>query len=213
GADGEELAAKVRATGADIGFATDPDADRLGLVDESGRALSEEYTLALAADWLLERERAPVVVNLSTTSAMDDICGKHGVPLHRTAVGEVNVVERMLRVGAVVGGEGNGGVILPALHPGRDAVGGMALILHSVADSGATLSQRHASLPAYHMVKRSQPLARPVTDTELAELARAEFGGPLDTQDGVKVTLADGWVHVRRSNTEPIVRAIAESRD
>jgi phosphomannomutase len=209
----DDLAAKVRETGADVGFATDPDADRLSLVDETGRALSEEYTLALVADWLLERERAPVVVNLSTTSAMDDICRKHGVPLHRTAVGEVNVVERMLRVGAVVGGEGNGGVILPALHPGRDAMVGMALILQSLADSGRTLSQRYASLPAYHMVKRSQSLARPVTDAELAELARVEFGGPLDTQDGVKVTLAEGWVHVRRSNTEPIVRAIAESRD
>lgn len=208
-----DLMAKVREVGADIGFATDPDADRLGLVAENGVALSEEYTLALAADWLLARERAPMVVNLSTTGVIDEVCRKHGVPLHRTAVGEANVVARMLEVGAVIGGEGNGGVILPALHAGRDAMVGMALILQSLADSGRALSEVYASLPSYHMVKRTLPLARPVSDAELVDLARAEFGGALDTTDGVKVTLADGWVHLRRSNTEPIVRAIAESRD
>jgi phosphomannomutase len=209
----DDLAARVREVGADVGFATDPDADRLGLVDETGGALSEEYTLVLAADWLLARQPGPVVVNLSTTSAMDDVCARHGAPLHRTAVGEVNVVERMLAVGAVVGGEGNGGVILPALHAGRDAMVGMALILQSLADGDRTLSQQNAALPRYHMIKRSQPLQRPVSDAELQELAQAEFGGPLDTTDGVKVTRPEGWVHLRRSNTEPIVRAIAESRD
>jgi phosphomannomutase len=209
----DDLCARVRELDADVGFATDPDADRLGLVDENGRALSEEYTLALAADWLLKRQPGPVVVNLSTTSAMDDVCARHGVPLHRTAVGEVNVVQRMLATGAVIGGEGNGGVILPALHAGRDAMVGMALILQSLADNGCTLSQLDASLPRYHMIKRSQPLPRPVTDAELQALAQAEFGGPFDTTDGVKVTRPEGWVHLRRSNTEPIVRAIAESRD
>jgi len=208
-----DLCSKVREVGADIGFATDPDADRLGLVDETGRALSEEYTLALAADWLLSRQPGPVVVNLSTTRAMDDVCARHGVPLYRTAVGEVNVVEKMLSVGAVVGGEGNGGVILPMLHAGRDAMVGMALILQSLATSGRTLSQLDAGVPQYHMIKRSQPLPQPVSDAELQELAHAEFGGPLDTTDGVKVTRDEGWVHLRRSNTEPIVRAIAESRD
>ena len=208
-----DLMAKVREVGADVGFATDPDADRLGLVAETGEALSEEYTLALAADWLLAHAPAPMVVNLSTTSAIDDVCRRHGVPLHRTAVGEVNVVARMLEVGAVIGGEGNGGVILPALHAGRDAMVGMALILQTLANSGRTLSELYAGLPRYYMIKRAQPLARPVTDSELVDLAQAEFGGPVDTTDGVKVTLANGWVHLRRSNTEPIVRAIAESRD
>jgi len=208
-----DLCATVREVGADIGFATDPDADRLGLVDETGTALSEEYTLALAADHLLGSTPGPVVVNLSTTSALDDVCRRHGVPLSRTPVGEVNVVTRMLEVGAVIGGEGNGGVILPALHAGRDAMVGMALILQSLAASGRTLSQSYARLPHYNMVKRSQPLVRPVTDAELADLVRAEFGGSIDTADGVKVTLPEGWVHLRRSNTEPIVRAIAESPD
>jgi phosphomannomutase len=207
-----ELAARVRELGADVGFATDPDVDRLGIVSETGEALSEEYTLALAADWLLARQPAPVVVNLSTTSALDDVCRRRGVPLFRTPVGEANVVARMLEVGAVIGGEGNGGVILPMLHPGRDALVGMALILQSLTDSGRSLSQLHADLPQYHMIKRSLPLVRPVDDAELAEIARSEFGGSIDTADGVKVTLPEGWVHLRRSNTEPIVRAIAESR-
>jgi phosphomannomutase len=208
-----EVAARVRELGADIGFATDPDADRLGLVAEDGVALSEEYTLAIAADWLLARRPGPVVVNLSTTSALDEVCARHGVPLYRTPVGEANVVARMLATGAVIGGEGNGGVILPALHPGRDALVGMALILQALAETGRSLSQLHAALPRYTMVKRSQPLARPVTDAELLALVQAEFGEPADTSDGVKVTLPEGWVHLRRSNTEPIVRAIAESRD
>jgi len=208
-----DLCAQVREQGADVGFATDPDADRLGLVTEQGTPLSEEYTLALAADFLLGRHSGPVVVNLSTTRAMDDVCRKHGVPLHRTPVGEANVVGRMLEVDAVIGGEGNGGVILPALHAGRDALVGMALILQSMAEGETALSRLHAGLPQYSMVKRSQPLARPVSDAELAELVRSEFSGPIDTSDGVKVTLPEGWIHLRRSNTEPIVRAIAESED
>lgn len=206
----EELSARVRMEKAHVGFATDPDVDRLSVVDESGLALSEEYTLALAAADVLASHPGPVVVNLSTTQAMDDVCRKHGVPLYRTPVGEANVVARMLEVGAVIGGEGNGGVILPALHAGRDALVGMALILQSMAARECTVGQLYAALPRYNMVKRSLPLARPIQDQELAEIARTEFGGRIDTQDGVKVTLPQGWVHLRRSNTEPIVRAIAE---
>jgi phosphomannomutase len=210
----EELSARVRELGADVGFATDPDADRLGLVTHTGEALFEEYTLALAADFLLQARPGPVVVNLSTTRAMDDICRRHGVPLHRTAVGEAHVVAEMLRVGAVVGGEGNGGVILPSLHAGRDALVGIALLLQSMASSGCTLADLHAALPRYRMIKRSLELARPLPDGELAEMARREFAGAqIDCSDGVKITLPQGWVHLRRSNTEPIVRAIAESSD
>lgn len=207
------LGENVRQTGADLGFATDPDADRLGLVTHEGRPLLEEYTLVLAADYFLRRQPGPVVVNLSTTSAMDGICQSHEVPLYRTPVGEANVVEAMRRTGAVIGGEGNGGVILPMLHPGRDAMVGMALILQSVAESGQTLAELDAALPRHHMVKRSIELARPLQDKELVALAQGEFGGVLDQRDGVKVTLAEGWLHLRRSNTEPIVRAIAESPD
>ena len=205
-----DLAGRVRELHADVGFATDPDVDRLGVVAETGEALFEEYTLALAADFLLAKQKGPVVVNLSTTSAMDDVCRKHGVPLFRTPVGEANVVAEMLRVGALIGGEGNGGVILPALHAGRDALVGMALILQSLAESGRRVSELYADLPNYRMIKRSVTLTRPVGDAELQEMARSEFGPPADTTDGVKVTLPEGWIHLRRSNTEPIVRAIAE---
>jgi phosphomannomutase len=207
----QELGETVRQVGADLGFATDPDADRLGVVTHEGKALFEEYTLVLAADYFLGRQPGPVVVNLSTTSAMDAICQRHGVPLFRTPVGEANVVDEMRRQGAVIGGEGNGGVILPVLHAGRDAMVGMTLILQSIADSGRTLSELAAGLPRLHMVKRSLELPRPLEDEELAALARAEFDGVVDQRDGVKITLREGWLHLRRSNTEPIVRAIAES--
>jgi phosphomannomutase len=143
---------------------------------------------------------------------MDEVCQRHGVPLHRTAVGEANVVARMLQVDAAIGGEGNGGVILPALHAGRDALVGMALILQHLAESSRSVADLYASLPQWRMVKRSLALSRALPDDELAALAQSEFGGRLDTTDGVKVDLEDGWVHLRRSNTEPIVRAIAESR-
>lgn len=197
---------------AHLGFATDPDADRLGVVSEHGVALFEEYTLALAADFLLARRPGPVTVNLSTTMAMDDVCRRHGVPLYRTPVGEANVVERMLAIGAVIGGEGNGGVILPSVHAGRDALVGMALILQYIAESERSVGSLYADLPQYRMVKRTMALGRSLADSEITELARQEFDGQLDTTDGVKVTLGDGWLHLRRSNTEPILRAIAESR-
>jgi phosphomannomutase len=208
-----DLSTAVVDEAADVGFATDPDADRLGLVTNTGEALVEEYTLVLAADYLLRQRPGPVVVNLSTTRAMDDICTRHGVPLYRTPVGEANVVAEMLHRGASIGGEGNGGVILPSLHPGRDALVGIALILQSIAATGKSLAAQYAALPRYQMVKRSLTLTRPVPDEELAQMASREFGGSLDRTDGVKVTLPEGWVHLRRSNTEPIVRAIAESPD
>ncbi len=207
----QELGESVRQGRADIGFATDPDADRLGVVTAAGVPLLEEYTLVLAADHYLGGHAGPVVVNLSTTRAMEDVCARHGVALHRTPVGEANVVARMQQVGAVIGGEGNGGVILPALHTGRDALVGMALILQSMAETGKSVAELHAAQPRYHMVKRSIPLAHALDDAQITDLARREFGGTLDCSDGVKVQLPDGWLHLRRSNTEPIVRAIAES--
>lgn len=207
----DDLAAHVVEVGADVGFATDPDADRLGLVTNTGEALVEEYTLVLAADYLLQRHPGAVVVNLSTTRAMDDICARHGVSLYRTPVGEANVVAEMLRRNASIGGEGNGGVILPSLHAGRDALVGIALVLQSMTASGHSLAALHAALPKYSMVKRTMTLGRPLPDDELAELASREFEGSVDRSDGIKITMPEGWVHLRRSNTEPIVRAIAES--
>ncbi len=209
----EDLAAKVVEVGADAGFATDPDADRLGVVTHAGEALFEEYTLALAANYLLKQQPGPVVVNLSTTAAMDDICARYDVPLYRTPVGEANVVAEMLRRQASIGGEGNGGVILPSLHAGRDALVGIALLLQAIADTGKSLAAQYAELPHYAMVKRTRTLTQPLADEELAQRAQRVFQGEMDRRDGVKITLPEGWVHLRRSNTEPIVRAIAESKD
>lgn len=144
-----DLSAAVRREGADLGFAVDPDVDRLVLADASGRVLNEELTLAVAADFLLGREPGPVAINLSTTSLVEVVAARHGVGVTRTPVGEANVVEAMLREGAVVGGEGNGGVIYPALHPGRDALVGIAMVLQHLADTGLSLAELVGSYPQW----------------------------------------------------------------
>ena len=209
----QALAARVRAEGADVGFACDPDADRLALVDETGRALSEEYTLALAADEVLAARRGPVVVNLSTSSLIDVVADRHGVVLHRTPVGEAHVVARMLETGAVVGGEGNGGVILPALHPGRDAVLGMALILQILAAREQSLSRQVEQYPPFYMTKNKVALEGPFSTERVREALGALRPIEVDTQDGVKAVLREGWIHLRVSNTEGLVRVIAEAPD
>lgn len=208
----QELAAKVAATGADLGLAVDPDVDRLALIDKGGHALSEELTLALVADYVLERTPGPVVVNLSTTLAMDEVARRHGVPLWRTPVGEANVVAAMLAKGAIIGGEGNGGVILPALHPGRDAVLGVALVLAAVAARGS-LRAGLDRLPASAMAKAKFELTPELDDpARWRDAARClGEGGDFDESDGIRYALPDRWVHLRRSNTEPVLRIIAEA--
>ena len=207
-----ELADKVRETGADLGLAVDPDVDRLALVDKGGVLLSEELTLAVATDHVLAKVKGPVAVNLSTTLAMDAVAARHGVPIFRAPVGEANVVAKMLAENAVIGGEGNGGVILPVLHAGRDAVLGAALVLAAVAARGS-LAACLEPLPPASMVKDKLELDESIDHPAKWREAAAALGsdGIWDESDGIRYALSDRWVHLRRSNTEPVLRIIAEA--
>lgn len=201
----------VKASAADIGFATDPDVDRLALVDETGRAIGEDYTLALAARVVLRHRRGPLVTNLSTSLVLDDQAAAFDVRVIRAPVGEVNVATAMRAAGAVFGGEGNGGVILPELHLGRDAPLGVALLLQMLVDAGESLSAVVARYPRYTIIK--EKLDRPSVPLDAVYTAlRAAFpDAAADTQDGLRLAWPDRWVHVRPSGTEPIVRVIAEA--
>ncbi len=210
-----QVCALVRDSGADLGFAQDPDGDRLALIDEVGACLGGEYALALACRHVLAGGRGTVVVNLSTSRAMDDVAALTGSRLVRAPIGEANVVQAMLREQAVIGGEGNGGVIDPALHHARDSFIGMALILEHLAVRGCTVGQALERIGRYAMVQRRLP--RP----SLRELGRMRArleeayaaADAIDTRDGIRLDLPAGWVHLRPSNTEPIVRLVAEAAD
>jgi len=206
-----ELAARVSAEGADLGFACDPDADRLALVDDTGAALSEEYTLALAVDHVLSRTPGSVVVNMSTSSVVDNVAAKHGAEVLRTPVGEAHVVAKLLEAGAVIGGEGNGGVIYPALHPGRDAILGMALILQTLAERGKPLSRIVQGYPPFYISKEKVELEGEFSPERISGRIEGLKPVTMDTQDGVKAVFEDGWFHLRVSNTEGVVRVIAEA--
>lgn len=208
-----ELAAAVAGSDADLGFAVDPDVDRLALVDGDGTALSEEMTLVLASDFLLAKTPGAMAVNLSTTGLIEQVAARHGCTVHRTPVGEANVVETLLAEGGILGGEGNGGVIYPTLHAGRDALVGIAMILQSLAESGRSLAELTADLPPVVMVKDKVAMAETPDNDRLAEALAGLGAGDLDRRDGVKWSGADAWVHVRASNTEPVVRIIAEAQD
>lgn len=198
--------------GADVGFAQDMDADRLAIVNEQGIPIGEDYTLVLAALYVLGREPGPVVANLSTTSALEDVAKKFDCPLFLTKIGEVNVTDKMQQQNAVIGGEGNGGVIYPRINFARDSLVGMALVLHLLAESGKTVSQLMDQFPRYSVIKEKMVCPSEKIPAILRML-RQEYGEfPLDTRDGVKVTLPEGWFLVRGSNTEPIIRVVAESR-
>jgi phosphomannomutase len=206
-----ELADRVRAEGADLGLACDPDADRLALVDDTGTALSEEYTLALAVDHVLSRTPGAVVVNMSTSSVVDEVAAKHGVEVLRTPVGEAHVVAKLLDAGAVIGGEGNGGVIYPVLHAGRDAILGMALILQTLAERGTPLSRIVQGYPPFYITKEKVELEGEFSPERISGRIEGLKPVTMDTQDGVKAVFADGWFHLRVSNTEGVVRVIAEA--
>ncbi|MFP4227224.1 MAG: phosphoglucosamine mutase [Salinivenus sp.] len=206
-----ELAAAVPEVGADLGLAVDPDADRLALVDDTGRFVLEELTQVLAADFLWGHRDGPFVTNLSSSRAIDDVAARHDQPVHRSAVGEINVVQRMKAVDAVLGGEGNGGVILPDLHYGRDALVGTALILQHLAETGQSLSTLHDDLPHYAMAKDQLPLPDLAPARLLDALAAAYPNEDHSTLDGLKINFSDSWVHMRPSNTEPILRVYTEA--
>lgn len=192
-------------------FCLDPDADRLALIDETGTCLSEELTLALAVQFRLGQQVGPVVVNMSTSRVIEDICKTHSAPFFRTAVGEANVVAGMREHHALVGGEGNGGVIDPRIGWVRDPFIGMAMILNAMAASGRTLGQLAASLPRYVIVKDKVTLPPAQLPAALAALARHWPEAAADRRDGLRLDWPDRWLHVRGSNTEPIVRIIAEA--
>jgi len=206
-----DLCAAVEEHQADIGFAQDMDADRLAIVSEKGVAIGEEYTLALATLCVLGRSPGPVVANLSTTSALQEVVSRFSSSLFLSKIGEVNVTEEMQKQGAVIGGEGNGGVIYPRINFARDSLVGMALVLHLMADTGQTITELLDSIPRFTMIK--EKLACPSDRiSAVLRMIRHEFAAyPMDLRDGVKVTLPNGWLLVRGSNTEPIIRVTAES--
>jgi phosphomannomutase len=198
----------------DIGFAQDPDADRLVVVDEAGRFIGEEYTLALAAAFVLSHRTGSLATNLCTSRMIDDLAGAAGCEVFRTPTGEANVVEAMLEHGCIFGGEGNGGVIEPRVVPVRDSLVGMAMILQYMSETGKKLSELAAAIPAYHLVKTKLPCP-PDAAAEVISLARAQFasekGAKFNDADGLRIDLAESWVNVRASNTEPIMRIFSEA--
>lgn len=207
-----ELEALVKSSGAQIGFAVDPDVDRLALISDEGRAIGEDYTLALAAKVVLRHREGNVVTNLSTSAIVDDIAHEQNRTVIRAPVGEVNVATRMRSENAPIGGEGNGGVILSELHLGRDAPVGAALILQLLHEESRSLSEIVAGYPRYFIVK--DKLKRPAAplDDVYRSLTATFPDGLADRQDGLRLTWPDKWVHVRPSGTEPIVRVIAEAK-
>lgn len=198
--------------GYDVGFVVDPDVDRLALIDERGKMYGEEYTLVTVADYILQNTPGNTVSNLSSTRALRDVTEKYGCKYTPSAVGEVNVVTKMKEVGAVIGGEGNGGVIYPAAHYGRDALVGIALLLTYFAKLGKRISEIRNMYPHYEMAKNRIDLKEGSNpDAILAKMKEKYQGDNVTTIDGVKIDFEDKWVHLRKSNTEPIIRVYSEA--
>jgi len=196
----------------DVAFVVDPDVDRLAMICEDGKMYGEEYTLVTVADYILKHTPGNTVSNLSSTRALRDVTRKYGMKYYASAVGEVNVTTKMKEVGAVIGGEGNGGVIYPAIHYGRDALVGIALLLSHIAHEGKKLSELRATYPSYFMAKNRIDL-KPDTDVPsiLAKVKELYKNEEINDIDGVKIDFADAWVHLRSSNTEPIIRVYSEA--
>lgn len=197
---------------ADVGFVVDPDVDRLAIVMEDGRMFVEEYTLVSIADYVLSHTPGSTVSNLSSSRALRDVTELHGCSYSAAAVGEVNVTTKMKETGAVIGGEGNGGVIYPESHYGRDALVGVALFLSLLAKSGKKVSELRATYPAYEIAKNKIELTPGINVDAILEAVKKRFSGEKITDiDGVKIDFADSWVHLRKSNTEPIIRIYSEA--
>jgi len=209
------IMSEVAKGGYDLGIVVDPDVDRLAFIQEDGKMYGEEYTLVTVADYVLDHKQGPTVSNLSSTRALRDVTEKHGCKYYAAAVGEVNVTTKMKEVGAVIGGEGNGGVIYPESHYGRDALVGIALFLSSMAEKGLKASDLRKTFPNYYIAKNRIDLT-PDTDVD-AILAKVKEqyghadGVKVTDIDGVKLDFADRWVHLRKSNTEPIIRVYSEA--
>ena len=207
------ISEKVKETGSDLGFVVDPDVDRLAIVDENGMMFGEEYTLVAVADYILNHKMGNTVSNLSSSMALKDITEQYGGKYFAAAVGEVNVVHVMKEKNAVIGGEGNGGVIYPDLHYGRDALVGIGLFLSHLVKSGKTCSALRAIYPDYHIIKRKIQLTPEINVDRLLEEVSSEYKKfPINSIDGVRIDFPNGWVHLRKSNTEPIIRLIAEGK-
>ncbi len=207
-----ELSELVVSEHADLGIAVDPDADRLALISDDGSMFGEEYTLVACADYVLGKTKGNTVSNMSSSRAVRDVTLKHGAEYHASAVGEVNVVELMKDTQAIIGGEGNGGVIYPELHYGRDALVGVALFLSLLAERGVACSELRKSYPDYFMSKKKIQLTPELdVDRLLDEMAKAYADHDLSTVDGVKIDFDSSWVHLRKSNTEPIIRIYTEA--
>lgn len=207
------VAPLVAENSCDIGFALDPDADRLAIIDEQGRYIGEELTLALAVWCRLQQQPGPVVINLSTSRVVEDVAARYGCPVHRVPVGELHVAHAMRQQGAVIGGEGNGGVIDPRVGWVRDPFIGMALVLQLLAESGKKVSDLVAELPTYHIHKAKKMLEQEKLQDYYETLATHWSDAAVSRLDGLRLEWKDRWIHVRPSNTEPVIRVIAEAPD
>ena len=208
-----EITEVVRREGADLGVVVDPDVDRLALVNEDGTMFGEEYTLVAVADYILSREKGNTVSNLSSSRALSDVTVAHGGEYSASAVGEVNVTTKMKEVGAVIGGEGNGGVIYPELHYGRDALVGVALFLTHLAEQGVTMTELRKRYPAYFASKNKIELTPAIDVDKVLRTIKERYAAErVNDIDGVKIDFAESWVHLRKSNTEPIIRIYTEAK-
>lgn len=207
-----EIISEIKSANYDLGIVVDPDVDRLALVSETGEVFGEEYTLVAVSDYVLSKTKGDTVSNMSSTRALRDVTEKHGQSHHASAVGEVNVVNKMKEVNAVIGGEGNGGVIYPELHYGRDSLVGIALFLTHMAEQDAKASGLRASYPNYHISKNKISLTDEIDVDKILSLVEEKYKNqPINTEDGLKIEFDKEWVHLRKSNTEPIIRIYSES--
>ena len=208
-----DIAQMMQKGGFDVGFVVDPDVDRLAILNEDGSMFGEEYTLVAVSDYILQHKKGNTVSNLSSTRALRDVSNGYGVSYNASAVGEVNVVEKMKATNAIIGGEGNGGVIYPELHYGRDALVGIALFLTFMAKSGKKCSEIRSQYPAYTISKNKIELQPNMNVPEIMQKMATKYADyEVNTIDGVKIDFPDGWVHLRPSNTEPIIRVYAEAQ-